>query len=146
MKCPKCNVELIAKTRHKVDMSVCPSCEGMWLDAQELDQLENEAFDLGEDEKGTLVFSSTPTAQKCPQCGAKLQRFNYRAYDLQMEFCPNRHGYWLDADEDTRALELMKDEEHGYERSVRAEAQWGRMMQRMRTGSFLTRLKDLFHP
>ena len=61
-----------------------------------------------------------------------------------MEFCPNQHGYWLDVDEDTRVLELMQDEERGYERSVRAEAQWSRMMQRMRTGSFITKLKDLF--
>lgn len=144
MKCPRCNMDLVPTVRRKVDMSFCPSCKGMWLDAQELDQLENEAFDLGDDEKGTLVFSSTPTTQKCPLCEATLQRFNYRAYDLEMEFCPNRHGYWLDADEDTRVLELMKDEEHGYERSVLAEAQWGRMTQRMRSGSFLTKLKDLF--
>jgi len=144
MKCPKCNVDLVPKVQHKVDVSFCPSCKGMWLDAQELDQLENEAFDLGEDEKGTLAFSSTPTTQKCPVCEATLRRFNYRAYDLEMEFCPDRHGYWLDADADTRVLELMKDEEQGYERSVRAEAQWGRMTQRMRSGSFLTKLKDLF--
>lgn len=144
MKCPKCNVDLVPTVRHKVDMSLCPSCKGMWLDAQELDQLENEAFDLGEDEKGTLVFDPAPTTLKCPACASLLQRFNYHAYDLEMELCPNQHGYWLDAGEDTRVLELMQDEERGYERSVRAEVQWGRMMQRMRTGSFLIKLKDLF--
>lgn len=144
MKCPKCNVDLVPKVRHKIDVDFCPSCKGMWLDAQELDQLENEAFDLGEHAKGTLAFRSMSTTLKCPRCEAGMQRFNYRAYGLELEFCPNQHGFWLDADEDTRVLELMKDEEHDYERSVRAEAQWGRMMGRMRSGSFLTKLKDLF--
>ncbi|WP_197033022.1 zf-TFIIB domain-containing protein [Thiomonas sp. FB-Cd] len=144
MKCPKCNVDLVPEVRHGVDMNLCPSCKGMWLDAQELDQLENEAFDLGEDEKGTLVFDAAPTTQKCPLCAATLQRFNYHAYALEMDFCPNQHGYWLEADADARVLELMKDEERGYERSVRAEYQWSRTMQRMRSGSFLTKLKDLF--
>ncbi|HEU0198479.1 MAG TPA: zf-TFIIB domain-containing protein [Nevskiaceae bacterium] len=144
MKCPKCNLDLVPQSRHKIDMNFCPSCKGMWLDAQELDELENEAFDLGEHDKGTLVFSSTPTTKKCPSCATPLQRFNYRDFDLEMEFCPNRHGYWLDADEDTRVLALMKKEEHDEKRDVRAEAQWGQMMRHMRSGSFLTKLKNLF--
>jgi hypothetical protein len=27
-----------------------------------------------------------------------MQRFKYRFYDLEMEHCPNEHGYWLEAD------------------------------------------------
>lgn len=144
MKCPKCNVDLVPAVRHKVNMGVCPSCKGMWLDAQELDQLENEAFDLGEDEKGTLVYDATPTALKCPECNASLQRFNYHAYALALEFCPNQHGYWLDADEDNRVLELMKKEEKDFNRSVRADMQWSRTLQHLRSGSFLNKLKNLF--
>lgn len=145
MKCPKCNVELVQTVRHKVDMHVCPSCKGMWLEAQALDQLENEAFDLGEDEKGMLVYDAASTTQPCPVCAAHLQRFNYHAYALQMDVCPNQHGFWLDAGADDEVLKLMRDEERGYKRSVSAEAQWGRTLQRMRTGSFLEKLKDLFH-
>ena len=144
MKCPKCNLDLVPKVRHKVNVHFCESCKGMWLHASELDELENEAFDLGEHAKGTLVFISKPTTTKCPACGTALQRFNYRAYDLEMEFCPDGHGYWLDANEDTRVLELMEDEEQSYERSARAEAQWNRMMLRMRSRSFFSKLKDLF--
>lgn len=144
MKCPKCNVDLVPAVRHKVNMSVCPSCKGMWLDAQELDQLENEAFDLGEDEKGTLVYDATPTTAGCPECGAPLQRFNYHAYALVLEFCPNQHGYWLEADEDERVLQLMKKEEQDFNRSVRADMQWSRTLQHLRSGSFLSKLKNLF--
>ena len=104
MKCPKCHIELVEAIRHKVDMHICPSCKGMWLNAQELDQLENEVFDLGEDEKGMLVYDANPTSQQCPVCAANLQRFNYHAYPLEMDFCPNQHGYWLDADGDAQVL------------------------------------------
>lgn len=144
MKCPKCNADLTPAVRHKVNVNLCPSCNGMWLNAQELDELENEAFDLGEDQKGTLIYSPTPTSAKCPQCSANLQRFNYHAYALELEFCPNQHGYWLDAGEDNRVLELMKKEEHDFNRSVRADMQWAKLLQHMRSGSFLNKLKNLF--
>lgn len=144
MKCPKCNSDLTSAVRHKLKVNYCPACKGMWLEKRELNELEDEAFDFGDDAKGTLAFSSTPTTAKCPECSAPLQKFNYRFYDMQMEFCPNQHGYWLDENEDNRVLELMKKEEKDYERKVLAEDQWTRSLNRMRSGSFLSKLKNLF--
>ena len=117
----------------------------MWLEYQELEQLEDEVFDFGEAAKGTLVFSSTPTTAKCPECSALLKRFRYRFYDLEMEFCENQHGYWLEDDEDTRVLELMKKEESNYERKLLAEDKWATTLKRMRSRSFLSKVRDLFH-
>jgi Zn-finger nucleic acid-binding protein len=108
MKCPKCGVDLLPTIRHKLKINYCQSCKGLWLEHDELEELEDEVFDFGDRWKGTLVFSSAATTHKCPECSALLQRFRYRFYDLYMEFCPNQHGYWLDDDEDTRVLELMK--------------------------------------
>jgi len=145
LKCPKCNVELTATTRHKLKVQSCPSCGGMWLEHQELDQLEDEVFDFGEHAKGTLVVNLTATTDKCPECSALLKRFRYRFYDLEMELCESGHGYWLDQDEDTRVLELMKVEEKNLQRTLRAEDRWAAMLNRMRSGSFFSRLRDLFH-
>jgi Zn-finger nucleic acid-binding protein len=117
----------------------------MWFDAQELNQLEDEAFDFGDDAKGTVVFTSTPTTDKCPQCSVSLSKFQYRFYDLEMEFCGNQHGYWLTADEDDRVLELMKKDEKDYERKVLAEDQWSRALKHMRSGTFFSKVKNLFH-
>ena len=144
MNCPKCAVELQTATRHGVKVASCPSCKGMWFDPQELKALEDEVFDLDEHAKGTLVFSSTPTTAKCPQCDALLRRFNYRLYDLELEFCENGHGYWLEDGEDTRVLELMKREEKDIERSQGAEAMWATMVRHMHSGTFLDRVRDLF--
>ncbi len=145
MKCPTCKTDLVPTVRHKIAVKTCSSCQGMWFERQELDELEDEAFDFGEDAKGTLVFSSTPTTAPCPECNAPLRRFRYRLYDLEMDFCENQHGYWLDADEDTRVLELMKKEEAETKRKVIAEDQWAMTLKRMRKGSFLSKVRDLFH-
>jgi Zn-finger nucleic acid-binding protein len=116
----------------------------MWLEHDELQQLEDEVFDFGDRWKGTLVFSSASTTHKCPECIALLQRFRYRFYDLEMEFCPNRHGYWLEHDEDTRVLELMKREEVDLQRKLLAEDQWTATLRHLRSASFFSKLRDLF--
>ena len=144
MKCPKCNSDLTPAIRHKVKVNYCQSCKGMWLERQDLEKLEDEVFDFGEDAKGTLAFSSIPTTAKCPECSALLKRFNYRFYDLEMELCENQHGYWLDEDEDTRVLELMKKEEADEKRKLLAEDQWARTLKHLRSGSFLSKVKNLF--
>jgi len=145
LKCPKCNSDLMPTIRHKIEVNYCQSCKGMWLEHQELEQLEDEVFDFGEHAKGTLVFSSTPTTDKCPECSALLKRFRYRLYDLEMEFCENQHGYWLDDDEDTRVLELMKKEEADLQRKLLTEDKWATTLKHMRSGSFLSKVRELFH-
>lgn len=144
MKCPGCNVVLALSKRDNVDMEVCPSCNGMWLTRQELQQLEDNAFDLGDDKKGTLVFDSAVDALHCPECDKPMNRFEYRFYDLEMDFCGEGHGFWLEAGEDKRVLELMKKEETDLERKVMAETRWSSKLQDMRSGSFLDRLRGLF--
>jgi Zn-finger nucleic acid-binding protein len=143
MKCPNCNTELVQGRRDKVEMEVCPSCNGMWLTSQELTQLEDEVFDFGDDEKGSLMLGSTPTNRKCPECAKPLRRFEYRFYDLQIDYCDDLHGYWLDADEDKRVLELMRKEEKNLGRKVLAQDRFAAHLQYLRSGSFLDRVRDL---
>lgn len=143
MKCPDCDAELVQKKRDRVDMEICPSCQGMWINRQELAQLEDEAFDFGDDEKGSLMLGSETTTRKCPECGKLMKRFQYRLYDLELDFCEEQHGYWLDADEDKRILEIMKKEEKDLGRKVLAEDRFGAHLRYLRSGSFMDRLRDL---
>jgi Zn-finger nucleic acid-binding protein len=116
----------------------------MWLEQVELGELEDEAFDFGERWKGSLFLNSNVTTDPCPECAEPLHRFQYRFYDLEMEVCPKQHGYWLEADEDTRVLELMKREEVDLRRKLLVEDKWAAHLHRMRSGSFLSRMRDLF--
>jgi Zn-finger nucleic acid-binding protein len=143
MNCPDCNVELVKQKRDRIDMEVCPTCDGMWLSSQELAELEDEVFDFGDDEKGSLMFGETPTTRKCPQCSKLMQAFQYRLYDLEMDFCTEGHGYWLVADEDKRVLELMKKEETNLGRKVLAEDRFAAHLRYLRSGSLMDRIRDL---
>ncbi len=144
MKCPRCQVELVPTTRYKLTVNACGRCKGMWFERPELGALEDEVFDFGDRWKGTLVFESSATPDPCPECATPLQRFRYRFYDLEMELCPKQHGYWLEADEDTRVLEVMRREETDLQRKLLAENQWGAMLRHLHSHSFLERIRDLF--
>ena len=145
MKCPVCNTELVQSKRSGVQLGLCQSCQGMWLTSQQLTQLEDEVFDFGDDEKGSLMLGSDPTTLKCPQCSKPLKSFQYRLFDWGMDFCEDGHGFWLTADEDKRVLELMKKEERDLGRKVLAEDRWAAHMRYLQSGSILDELGDLLH-
>lgn len=53
MQCPKCEVELLTKTRSGVEIDQCPSCQGVWLDKGELEKLiqrEEDFYDDADDD------------------------------------------------------------------------------------------------
>lgn len=113
------------------EVDSCPNCRGMWLDFLELDKLEDVVFD--EDaHKGSLMHFQTQTENPCPHCGAKLDEFQYRLYDLKLDTCTaNDHGFWLDAGEDERVMELMQKRATETRRKVSAEAEWKQMLKGM---------------
>ena len=39
MHCPKCGQTLLTEKYGAVDVDLCPSCKGLWLDANELDTI-----------------------------------------------------------------------------------------------------------
>jgi Zn finger protein HypA/HybF involved in hydrogenase expression len=39
MHCPKCGQELMTETYRAVEIDLCPSCRGLWLDANELETI-----------------------------------------------------------------------------------------------------------
>ncbi len=143
MKCPKCASELRTQTYHGIEVDQCVNCKGMWLDLEELDRLEDEAFDVDK-LKGSLVYSSEKTGYQCPRCGSQLYQFEYRANSLKLDYCENQHGYWLDAGEGERVLQLMRDREKDVQRKFKAEEEWAGTLRRFRSKSLWTKLQDLF--
>ena len=43
MKCPQCELVLRIYDRHGVEIDVCPTCRGVWLDRGELDKIIERA-------------------------------------------------------------------------------------------------------
>lgn len=80
-------------------------CGGIWFDAFELQQVDEEQEAAGEpllhilrDEK---VVVDPARKRECPRCpGIKLHRHFFSAKrQIEVDQCPNCAGYWLDAGE-----------------------------------------------
>jgi Zn-finger nucleic acid-binding protein len=138
MNCPKC-AAILTKKYYKGMMEVdyCPNCRGMWLDFDELDALEDVVFD--EDRfKGSLVHREADVASQCPVCSQHMHEFQYRLYDLKLDYCTGRHGFWLDAGEDERVLEIMRAQNARLKRKNDAELEWKQVLQGLH--SFISKL------
>ena len=141
MDCPRCGSALKAEKYKGMDVDRCVSCEGMWLDYPELDQLEDTALD--EDElKGSMITRATESELTCPRCHRGMQQFRYRYNELWLDVCEAEHGFWLDKGEEKRVTEIMEQRIKDMKRSTGAEQDWARLLGRVRRRSLIKRIKD----
>ena len=85
--CPRCRSTLTVEKFKDIEVDRCSTCKGMWLEYDELDRLEDRAMD--DDElKGSLMFRSFAGDLHCPTCDGEMQMFHYRAFNLELDFCP----------------------------------------------------------
>ena len=130
--CPKCQTELVRRFyKGMIEVDSCPECRGMWLDLDELDRLEDVAFD-DDNHKGSLVHNAHVTNCCCPCCGGLMQEFEYRMYGLHLELCPDKHGFWLDGGEDERVLEIMRQRAGQFKHRVEPEQEWRLLLKQIR--------------
>ncbi len=132
MNCPKCSSQLVRKFyKGALEVECCPNCRGMWLDFDELDRLEDIAFDQ-DHLKGSLLHRQQSTTSPCPHCGQPLTQFQYRLYSLNLDFCADgRHGFWLDAGEDERVMEIMRQRAGEMSRKLEVESEWRKALKHM---------------
>lgn len=143
MNCPRCQTQLKLQRYKGIEVDRCPQCKGLWLDHPELGQLEDTVLD-DDAAKGTMEYARRDSDIPCPTCGGLMATFNYRAYNLPIDYCPQEHGFWLDPGEEERVLELMRQRVKDLERSAGAQAEWSNFLKRIGSRSFLDRVKDLF--
>ena len=135
MHCPREGTELVVEREyHGIEVDRCPSCNGRWLDHQELDQLEATVPSTTEERRATIKYAERQSELACPNCGATMTAFNYRAYNLELDACEEGHGWWLDAGEEARVREIIQERVKGLARAASAEAAWGRFLGGLRGG------------
>ena len=142
VQCPRDQTELQVETHRGIDVDRCPQCHGGWLDADELAKLEATVESTDEQRTGMIEYAEHESELSCPKCGDRMSAFNYRAYNLELDVCGNRHGFWLDEGEAIRVREIVEERVEGLERAVKAEAEWGNFLDDLKGGgpSFWDRL------
>ena len=104
MKCPACRATLITLEFDRIELDYCGRCEGVWLDAGEL-----EALLAREKRSDSLLATMRPGAGKeskrrCPICLKGMKKsFMGNAAPVLIDRCP-LHGMWFDRDELRKVL------------------------------------------
>ncbi|MFP4026367.1 MAG: zf-TFIIB domain-containing protein [Candidatus Brocadiia bacterium] len=96
MQCPHCEgQELEPMIEHGgIELDRCPSCDGLWFDGGELQQV----LDVPVRE-----LELSPEANKgeriCPRCNIEMYVFQYPTTHVTVDMCAKCHGLWLDGGE-----------------------------------------------
>ncbi len=133
MNCPRDGTPLNAQQQLGIEVDICPSCDGRWLDHDELDQLESTVPSTDAERRATIEYGERPGELECPKCGKRMTTFDYRAHAVELDACPE-HGFWLDAGEDARVRDIIAERVRDLARSAEAEAGWGSFLNGLRGG------------
>lgn len=136
LQCPRCwvmlNKEEVELFGPKVIIDVCPKCQGILFDNNELKKV------LGNRKLAEYLTKHVGTESrsklKCPRCGAMMD-LEY-AEDVEIDVCPDCHGAWLDYGELERLKEIT---EAAGDKEEKAGEEWEEMMAKRR-GKRLNRL------
>ncbi len=96
MKCPVCRVPTYAVEHDKIELDLCPDCQGIWFDAGELELL------LKRDESPTLAPEAVSKEEDrpCPLCDKDMDKVNIGpGGGVLVDICPIECGIWFDQNE-----------------------------------------------
>ena len=111
MICPVCKESMVVLELHEVEIDYCPSCDGTWLDAGELELLIE---DDNEREKILSSFHTDPghpeKPYKCPICRKKMDKVRVgENKEVLIDKCPANDGLWFDKGELKGVIQLTSD-------------------------------------
>ena len=116
MDCPVCKSAMIVLELDEVEVDYCTDCEGIWLDAGELELLlggvsQSEAL------LGSFQSAKTPEQKrKCPICLKKMDKVLIGKVEGKQELidrCPKNHGLWFDRGELQGVLKMGQFDDKG---------------------------------
>ena len=102
MDCPVCKNAMITLELQEIEIDLCTDCNGIWLDAGELEML------LGEPEKAEQLLNSfkidktsSEKPRKCPICLKKMKKIIVGSSKpvLLIDKCRRGDGLWFDKGE-----------------------------------------------
>jgi len=105
--CVKCTSILDKSMVGDVEVDLCPSCGGLWLDSGELEKLGHGSADDVSQLRNALTGSVAPeppsdTTTPCVACDGKLREM--KLGDVTIEFCGSCNGIFLDKGELDQAI------------------------------------------
>jgi len=102
MQCPKCSGRMEMVIYEDIEVDRCTTCEGLWFDMLEADQLRtmsgSEVIDSGDPKLGREYDERHNVV--CPKCQTQMVHMvDRRAPHIQYEACTVCYGLFFDAGE-----------------------------------------------
>lgn len=98
-----CSAECIPFEVGGVQLDLCPSCKGLWLDAGELERLLGKSPRTISGAVGKVSGAAGEGlmgyTRQCPRCAAELVKERFQGDGCWIDRCPAGHGLWLDSGE-----------------------------------------------
>jgi len=122
--CPRCNRNLYIVERGGLKLDTCPTCEGIWFDKSELDEL------MGDGSTELLIEITGKIRGEgmlCPQCRERMT--THEVFDVYVDHCPVCKGIWMDRGETEKIWEMEERSKHPFGIGIeepRAEDFWKR--------------------
>jgi Zn-finger nucleic acid-binding protein len=121
MKCPVCSKEMVPEN-FGINVDVCENgCKGIWLDHDELQNLDENNEGLGEALRAALNYPRVNDENRgqllCPKCNIPMQTHKYkRSKEVNIDECYNCGGFFLDSGElkEIRDTYMSDQEVHDY--------------------------------
>ncbi|HNZ47771.1 MAG TPA: zf-TFIIB domain-containing protein [Candidatus Hydrogenedentes bacterium] len=98
MKCPACFEILLTLEYQDVEVDYCAACQGVWLDAGELELLLGEArLSKAFLTAGSKAVAAGEKKRLCPLCDDAMDKeVTGGAKPIVYDRCPKGHGLWFD--------------------------------------------------
>jgi Zn-finger nucleic acid-binding protein len=106
MLCPHCKIDLQIISLNNTKIDICPTCQGIWLDKNEILKLINTEKETLRDALRFVEIDSKKDEKlwqneiECPKCHKLMQKFPYAgSSDIVIDSCRDGCGIWLDKGE-----------------------------------------------
>ena len=102
MICPRCQTNMEKQTHENEEISVCASCQGMWLRKNQLNRLIAEVSgDVETCSIDTNPHEDRYPEVKCQNCkDIVMRKINFLDYsDIILDYCSSCGAFWLDTNE-----------------------------------------------
>lgn len=110
MDCPRCKLPLKPQKYEGIDVDVCETCHGYWLDTGELEAIvEKQEYKWGQSEKQDILHAIAKANAEgktkkdpdiaCPKCSVTMEKVDFGGKSgITLDRCA-MHGFWLDSKE-----------------------------------------------
>jgi Zn-finger nucleic acid-binding protein len=115
MKCPRCDQRLQNRTIKNLEIAECAGCGGTWFGEDQLRRLKDQSdpdlswmdFELW-DHPDRFRVSAKPV--RCPSCERVMAGIDYGATAIEVDYCTNCDGVWLDSGEFEKIIDSLTEE------------------------------------